>query len=140
MGQEVAGRSGPDETKQNTEDMNRVNVFVNVAVQQSVVPDCVEDAIFKLSNVHAQVDSCVSDVVRFHVPVITLDETFARMPCSCSGPVTWPLMASRCTKLSELQLDSFVWVSLSDRRLRNASPMAVEAEKIKVVLCAGSSM
>ena len=59
MSQEVAGCSGPDETKPNTEDMiksieemigkNRVNVFVNVAVQQSVVLDCVEDAICKLS-------------------------------------------------------------------------------------------
>ena len=52
VSQEVAGCSGPDETKPNTEDMNksieemirknRVNVFVTVAVQQSVVPDCVE--------------------------------------------------------------------------------------------------
>ena len=55
LSHEVAGYSGPDETKANTEDMNksieemirknRVNVFVNVAVQQSVVPDCMEDAI-----------------------------------------------------------------------------------------------
>ena len=89
MSQEVAGCSGPDETKRNTEDMNksieemsimnRVNVFVNVAVQQSVVPGCVEDAIYKLSNVHAQVDSYVSDVVRLHVPMMTLDETFEKM-------------------------------------------------------------
>ena len=80
MSQEVAGYSGPDETKPNTGDMNksieemirknRVNVFVNVAVQRSVVPDCVEDAIYKLSNVHAQVDSYVSDVVRLHVPMM----------------------------------------------------------------------
>ena len=62
------------------------------------------------------------------------------MPCSCSGPVTWALMASRCTKLSESQFDSSVLVSLSERRLRNALPLTVEAEKIKVVLCAGSSM
>ena len=92
---------------------NRVNVFVSVAVQQSVVPDCVEDAICKLSNVHAQVDSYVSDVVRLHVPMMIFDEpsrrwTSSRMPCSCSGPVSWPLMASRCTKLSEWQRDSSV--------------------------------
>ena len=99
MSQEVAGCSGPDETKPNTEDMiksieemigkNRVNVFVNVA-QQSVVPDCAEDAICKLSNVHAQVDSYVSDVVRSHVPMMIFVElsrrwTSSRMPCSCSG-------------------------------------------------------
>ena len=92
---------------------NRVNVFVNVAVQQSVVLDCVEDAICKLSNVHAQVDFYVSDVVRLHVPMMIFVElsrrwTSSRMPCSCSGPATWPLMASRCTKLPELQLDSSV--------------------------------
>ena len=38
---------------------NRVNVFVNVAVQQRVVLYCVEDAIYKSSNVDAQVDSYV---------------------------------------------------------------------------------
>ena len=89
VSQEVAGCSGPDETKPNTEDINksieemirknRVNVFVTVAVQQSVVPDCVEDAIYKLSNEHAQVDSYVLGVVRLHVPMTTLDETFEKM-------------------------------------------------------------
>ena len=54
-------------------------MFVSVAVQQSVVPDCVGDAIYKLSNVHAQVDSYVSNVVRLHVPMMTLDETFEKM-------------------------------------------------------------
>ena len=89
VSQEVAGYSGPGETKPNTEDMNksieemirkkRVNVFVNVAVQQCVVLEYVEDAIYKLSNVHAQVDSYVSDVVRLHVPMMTLDETVEKM-------------------------------------------------------------
>ena len=49
-------------------------MFVNVTVQQSVVPECVQDAIFKLSNVHAQVDSNVSDVVRSHVPMMIFVE------------------------------------------------------------------
>ena len=56
---------------------NRVNVFVNVAVQQRVVLYCVEDAIYKSSNVDAQVDSYVSDVVPLHV--MTLDGTFEKM-------------------------------------------------------------
>ena len=83
MSQEVASCSGP-ETKPSTEDMiksieemigkNRVNVFVNVAVPKSVVPDCVEDAICKLPNVHAQVESYVSDVVRLHVPMMIFVE------------------------------------------------------------------
>ena len=35
-------------------------------MQQSVALDRVEDAICKLTNVHAQVDFYVSDVVRLH--------------------------------------------------------------------------
>ena len=99
MSHEVAGCSGPDETKTNTEDMNksieevigknRVNVFVNVAVQQSVVPHCVEHAICKLSDVHAQVDSYVSDVVRLHVPMMMFDETFEAMEFADAVLVQW---------------------------------------------------
>merc|ERR1711972_711486 len=56
------------------------NVFVNVlvAVQQSVIPDSAELAIYKLSNVEAQIDSYVSDVVRSQLPKLTLDEAFEK--------------------------------------------------------------
>ena len=42
------------------------NVFVTaqVAVQQSVKPEATVDAMYKLTNVHAQIDSYVADVVR----------------------------------------------------------------------------
>eukprot|EP00409_Alexandrium_fundyense_P003912 CAMPEP_0185902106 /NCGR_PEP_ID=MMETSP0196C-20130402/1402_1 /TAXON_ID=2932 /ORGANISM="Alexandrium fundyense, Strain CCMP1719" /LENGTH=128 /DNA_ID=CAMNT_0028620889 /DNA_START=86 /DNA_END=468 /DNA_ORIENTATION=+ len=52
------------------------NVFVTarVAVQQSVVPDKVEDAMYKLTDVHQQIDSYVSDVVRSQLPTMLLDE------------------------------------------------------------------
>merc|ERR1712136_167605 len=61
-----------------TKTKDNVFVTVKVAVQQSVVPERVEDAIYKLTNVHAQVDSYVSDVVRSHVPKMTLDEDFEK--------------------------------------------------------------
>ena len=61
---------------------------VNVAVQQSVVPDCAEYAICKLSNVHAQVDFYVSHVVRLHSTKLSRRCTSSRMQCSCSGPDT----------------------------------------------------
>ena len=43
-------------------------------------------------------------------------------------------------EVSELQIDSSVSVSLSERRHRIASPMTIDVEKIKVMLCARSSM
>eukprot|EP00445_Apocalathium_hangoei_P060728 CAMPEP_0204092082 /NCGR_PEP_ID=MMETSP0360-20130528/189728_1 /ASSEMBLY_ACC=CAM_ASM_000342 /TAXON_ID=268821 /ORGANISM="Scrippsiella Hangoei, Strain SHTV-5" /LENGTH=460 /DNA_ID=CAMNT_0051041351 /DNA_START=104 /DNA_END=1488 /DNA_ORIENTATION=+ len=56
------------------------NVFVTakVAVQQSVMPENTVEAIYKLSDVHAQIDSYVSDVVRSAVPHMSLDETFEK--------------------------------------------------------------
>merc|ERR1712045_905066 len=56
------------------------NVFVTakVAVQQSVKPENVEDAMYKLSDVHVQIDAYVSDVVRSQVPTMLLDEAFEK--------------------------------------------------------------
>ena len=56
------------------------NVFVNahIAVQMSVKPESTVDAMYKLANVHAQIDSYVSDVVRSSVPHMTVDETFEK--------------------------------------------------------------
>merc|ERR1712176_1194195 len=83
------------------------NVFVNVvvAVQQSVIPDLAESAMYKLSNVPAQIDSYVSDVVRSQLPKMTLDEAFekkmrSRMPAWSSSANTCGNMASRSIKPS----------------------------------------
>eukprot|EP00971_Amphidinium_carterae_P226096 4484655-Amphidinium_carterae.1 len=42
--------------------LDNVFVSVKVAVQQAVIPEAVEAAIYKLSDVTAQIDSFVSDV------------------------------------------------------------------------------
>merc|ERR1711862_454826 len=56
------------------------NVFVTaqVAVQQSVIPEHVQEAMYKLTDVHAQIDSYASDVIRSQVPLMTLDEAFEK--------------------------------------------------------------
>ena len=57
---------------------------VNAAMQQSIALDRVEDVICKLSNVHAQVDFYVSDVVRLHSTKLSGGWTSSWMQCLCS--------------------------------------------------------
>merc|ERR1711933_296377 len=122
------------------------NVFVNVlvAVQQSVVPDSVENAIYKLSNVDAQIDSYVSDVVRSQVPKLTLDEAFEKkddISDACQSQLQESMAAygfqTHKALVTELQPDAEVAQSMNEinkqKRLRDAALMAAEAEKIKVV-------
>jgi regulator of protease activity HflC (stomatin/prohibitin superfamily) len=125
------------------------NVFVvaNVAVQQSVHPDCVERAMYKLANVHVQIDAYVSDVVRSQVPMMSLDEAFEKKD-DISHAVQEKLqkeMAAYGFQIhqalgTELEPDASVVASMNEinkqRRLRDASVMAAEAEKIKVVKAA----
>jgi len=122
------------------------NVFVNVlvAVQQSVVPDAVEKAIYKLSNVDAQIDSYVSDVVRSQVPKLTLDEAFEKkddISDACQSQLQ-KIMAAYGFQIhkalvTELQPDAEVAQSMNEinkqKRLRDAALMAAEAEKVKIV-------
>merc|ERR1712187_198230 len=121
------------------------NVFVNVlvAVQQSVIPDSAELAIYKLSNVEAQIDSYVSDVVRSQVPKLTLDEAFEKKD-DISDAVQQQLHKNMAygfeihkALVTELQPDAEVAQSMNEinrqKRLRDAALMAAEAEKIKVV-------
>jgi regulator of protease activity HflC (stomatin/prohibitin superfamily) len=61
-----------------TKTKDNVFVVVKVAVQQFVKEDCVQDAMYKLSNVHEQSNSYVSEVVRSYVPHMTLDEAFGK--------------------------------------------------------------
>lgn len=62
----------------NTKTKDNVFLVVKVAVQQFVKEDCVKDAMYKLSNVHEQSDSYVSEVVRSLVPHMSLDEAFGK--------------------------------------------------------------
>merc|ERR1712228_235836 len=115
-----------------------------VAVQQSVVPDAVEKAIYKLSNVDAQIDSYVSDVVRSELPKLTLDEAFEKKDdisnaCQerlCKNMASYGFQILKAL-VTELHPDQDVANSMNEinkqKRLRDAALMAAEAEKIKVV-------
>jgi regulator of protease activity HflC (stomatin/prohibitin superfamily) len=122
------------------------NVFVNVivAVQQSVIPDHVESAMYKLTNVNAQIDSYVSDVVRSQVPKMTLDEAFEKKDdisdaCQEQLQKCMSLYGFQIHKalVTELQPDREVSDAMNEinkqKRLRDAALMAAEAEKIRLV-------
>jgi len=122
------------------------NVFVNVlvAVQQSVIPEHAERAMYKLSNVPAQIDSYVSDVVRSELPKMTLDEAFEKkddISDACQKELHKHMLMYgfeiHKALVTELQPDADVAHSMNEinkqKRLRDAALMAAEAEKIKIV-------
>merc|ERR1719195_1146497 len=125
------------------------NVFVtaSVAVQQSVVPEQVQSAMYKLSNVHQQIDSYVSDVVRSQVPLMLLDEAFEKkddISNAIQDKLTHEManygFAIHKTLVTELTPNAEVMHSMNEinkqKRLRDASTMAAEADKIRVVKAA----
>jgi len=122
------------------------NVFVNVivAVQQSVIPDLAENAMYKLSNVPAQIDSYISDVVRSQLPRMTLDEAFEKkdeISDKCLEELSKNMedygFKIHKALVTELRPDADVAQSMNEinkqKRLRDAALMAAEAEKIRVV-------
>merc|ERR1712039_217015 len=115
-----------------------------VAVQQSVKQENVQDAMYKLSDVHVQIDAYVSDVVRSQVPLMLLDEAFEKkddISNAIQEKLTHEMAAYgfRIHKslVTELTPNADVMQSMNEinkqKRLRDASIMAAEAEKIKVV-------
>lgn len=145
-------RSISSRVEQNTcivETKTKDNVFVtvHVAIQQSVIPEHVEEAIYKLSNVDAQIDSYVADVVRSHVPKMMLDEAFEHKD-SISDAVMLQLATHmkdygfviHKALVTELTPSPEVASAMNEitrqGRLRDAEVMRAEAEKIKVVKAA----
>jgi len=134
----------------NTKTKDNVFVTAQVAVQQSVKPENTVDAIYKLSDVHAQIDSYVSDVVRSQVPAMTLDESFEKKD-DISNAVQQKLTQEMATYgfqihkalVTELVPNQEVVQSMNEinkqKRLRDAAIMAAEAEKVKVVKAAEAS-
>eukprot|EP00933_Yihiella_yeosuensis_P020235 TRINITY_DN16270_c0_g2_i1.p1 TRINITY_DN16270_c0_g2~~TRINITY_DN16270_c0_g2_i1.p1 ORF type:complete len:298 (+),score=60.92 TRINITY_DN16270_c0_g2_i1:193-1086(+) len=130
-----------------TKTKDNVFVVVKVAVQHAVMEKSVELAMYRLSDVHAQIDSYVSDVVRSYTPLMTLDEAFEKKD-DISDAVQKKLteeMASygheiRRALVTEVSPDREVVNSMNEinkqKRLRDAAVMAAEAEKIKVVKAA----
>jgi len=133
-----------------TKTKDNVFVTVKVAVQQSVVPERVQEAMYKLTNVHQQIDSYVSDVVRSQVPLMLLDEAFEKKD-DVSNAIQEKLthemgaygFAIHKSLVTELTPNAEVMQSMNEinkqKRLRDASIMAAEADKIKVVKAAEAS-
>jgi regulator of protease activity HflC (stomatin/prohibitin superfamily) len=125
------------------------NVFVTakVAVQQSVIYEKVEEAMYKLADVHAQIDSYVSDVVRSSVPHMSLDESFEKKD-DISNQVQEKLTVEMSNYgfqihkalVTELTPNREVVQSMNEinkqKRLRDAAIMAAEADKVRVVKAA----
>lgn len=125
------------------------NVFVKVkcAIQQSVIPDRAQDAIYRLDNVGAQVDSYVADVVRTHVPQMTLDEAFEHKDTIAEAvkkeigkQMEHYGFEIHKALVTEIRPDQQVMDSMNEinkqRRLRDAALMSAEADKLRVVKAA----
>merc|ERR1712187_434341 len=118
-----------------------------VAVQPYVIPEAAEAALYKLSNVEAQIDSYVSDVVRSELPKLTLDEAFKKkddISDACLEQLSKNMkeygFEIHKALVTELKPDAEVAQSMNEinkqKRLRDAALMAAEAEKIRVVKAA----
>jgi len=130
-----------------TKTKDNVFVTVKVAVQQSVKPENTVDAMYKLSDVHAQIDSYVSDVVRSSVPHMTLDASFEKKD-DISNQVQGKLTIEMANYgfqihkalVTELVPNNEVVQSMNEinkqKRLRDAAIMAAEGDKVKVVKAA----
>jgi regulator of protease activity HflC (stomatin/prohibitin superfamily) len=133
-----------------TKTKDNVFVAVSVAVQQSVMQDRVQEAMYKLTDVIVQVDAYVSDVVRSQIPLMTLDEAFEKKD-DVSDAVQKTLQEEMANfgfrihkaLVTDLTPDASVMQSMNEinkqKRLRDASIMAAEAEKIKIVKAAEAS-
>jgi regulator of protease activity HflC (stomatin/prohibitin superfamily) len=134
-----------------TKTKDNVFVVVKVSVQQTVIPDQAESAIYKLANVSAQIDSYVSDVVRSQIPKMTLDEAFENK--DAISQVVQDTLIKQMHEygfsiikalVTELKPSQDVMNAMNEinkqKRLRDAALMASEAEKIRVVKKAEADM
>lgn len=130
-----------------TKTKDNVFVLVSVAVQLSVMAHKADAAMYKLSNVPAQIDSYVSDVVRSQLPRMSLDEAFEKKD-AVSDAIQREL-GSHMTEygftihkalVTEIKPNKEVRDSMNEinkqKRLRDAAIMQAEAEKIKKVTAA----
>merc|ERR1712203_187822 len=100
-----------------------------------------------MGDVHAQIDSYVSDVVRSQVPSMLLDEAFEKkddISNAIQDKLTVEMksygFAIHKSLVTELTPNAEVMHSMNEinkqKRLRDASIMAAEADKIKIVKAA----
>jgi regulator of protease activity HflC (stomatin/prohibitin superfamily) len=130
-----------------TKSKDNVMVQIKCAVQQSVDPVHAEEAIYKLEDVNAQVDAYVADVVRSHLPQMTLDEAFEKKD-TISDAIKdqldqqmknygFNIHKALVTEVvpSQQVMDAMNEIN-KQKRLRDAAIMAGEAEKVRTVKAA----
>lgn len=127
-----------------TKTKDNVFVVVQVAVQLSVISEHVQEAMYKLTNVSAQIESYVADVVRSQLPGMTLDEAFENkdhVSVEVQQKLTTEMKAYgfqiHKALVTELTPNAEVVHAMNEinkqRRLRDAAVMQAEAQKITVV-------
>ncbi|CAE7349444.1 HIR1 [Symbiodinium sp. KB8] len=133
-----------------TKTQDNVFVYVLVAVQHTVTAEGAQDALYKLEDVSEQLDSYVADVVRSFVPSQSLDECFERkeeISLAVEEKLKTEMVQFGLTILkalvTDIQPDHSVVASMNEinkqKRLRDASQMAAEANQFKVVRAAEAS-
>eukprot|EP00927_Polykrikos_kofoidii_P025740 TRINITY_DN23066_c0_g1_i1.p1 TRINITY_DN23066_c0_g1~~TRINITY_DN23066_c0_g1_i1.p1 ORF type:complete len:318 (-),score=59.14 TRINITY_DN23066_c0_g1_i1:246-1199(-) len=130
-----------------TKTKDNVFVLVKVVIQQAVIPNRAQDALYRLASVDAQIDAYVSDIVRSHVPNMTLDEAF-EMKDSIGNAATKNLKQHmtdfgfeiRNALVTEVKPSQDVMDAMNEinrqKRLRDAASLRAEGEKILVVKAA----
>mmetsp|Transcript_77819 Transcript_77819/g.166842 ORF Transcript_77819/g.166842 Transcript_77819/m.166842 type:complete len:395 (+) Transcript_77819:111-1295(+) len=130
-----------------TKTQDHVFITAVVATQFQVSSSNPQDAIYKLSNVASQVDSYVADIIRSQIPNLTLDAAFEEKD-HISQMVQQALQEHMTAYgwvvhkalVVELRVNPEVMSSMNEmnrqKRLRDATVMAAEADKIKMVKAA----
>jgi len=143
----VSSRIQENKCNMETKTKDNVSVRIEIAVQQEVSKDKVFEAIYKLTNPDAQIDSFVTDAVRPHVPRVTLDslfETKEEIASAVKGPLSVKMLEYGYHILNVLVVDidpdpkvkqAMNQINLN-RRLRMAAQEKAEADKIILVKAA----
>lgn len=130
-----------------TKTLDNVFVTVVVAVQFSVNPQSAQDAFFKLTDAHAQIDSFVSNIVRSEMPKLTVDGAFEEK--DHMGTAVQEELSRNMADFGfqvhkaliiEIAVNPDVMRSMNEinkqKRLRDAAIMEAEAQKIRTVKAA----
>lgn len=121
----------------------RDHVFVHAVIEVQMAAVGAE-ALYKLANVSAQVDSYVSDTVRSELPKMDLDEAFeardaiaAAVNASVKDKMSSYGYQIHKVLMTELKVGRDVVDAMNEfnkqRRLREATEIAAESDKIRVV-------
>mmetsp|Transcript_62461 Transcript_62461/g.145383 ORF Transcript_62461/g.145383 Transcript_62461/m.145383 type:complete len:290 (+) Transcript_62461:44-913(+) len=135
-----------EENKVKIETKTKDNVFVNIkiSVQTELFKEKAYEAVYKLSSPEAQIDSYVADIVRGHVPSMTLDTLFEskqEIAMEVQNRLTKAMQAFgfhiRQVLVVDVDPDTKVKEAMNkineSRRLRMAAEEKAEADKVIMV-------